>query len=185
MKALWYSTYTPVAFIVVFPFLLTLLDSPPLAPALNASTLVGLSAFVVAGAGYIWCAYQLATEGRGTPSPHCPTTRLASAGPYEFVRNPVFLCFALALAGQCLVYRSAAMLVYSLTIMGAMYVFAVFFEEPALKRKFGDQYRAYCDAVPRWVPRFRLRTPDIEGAATRAVAARRATRATCAKRTAV
>ena len=35
----------------------------------------------------------------------------------------------------------------------AFHCFVVLYEEPALTRRFGDAYRAYRDAVPRWIPR--------------------------------
>jgi protein-S-isoprenylcysteine O-methyltransferase Ste14 len=34
------------------------------------------------------------------------------------------------------------------------------YEEPVLAARYGEQYRAYCEAVPAWVPRRRPWTPD-------------------------
>jgi protein-S-isoprenylcysteine O-methyltransferase Ste14 len=36
-------------------------------------------------------------------------------------------------------------------------VFVLLYEEPTLRRKFGEEYEAYCKRVPRWLPRLRAR----------------------------
>jgi len=33
------------------------------------------------------------------------------------------------------------------------HLFVLFYEEPTLRRLFGEQYDAYCAEVPRWVVR--------------------------------
>jgi protein-S-isoprenylcysteine O-methyltransferase Ste14 len=37
-------------------------------------------------------------------------------------------------------------------------LFIIFYEEPALVRKFGEPYAAYMRTVPRWVPKIPGRT---------------------------
>jgi len=44
-------------------------------------------------------------------------------------------------------YAAAAFVLYQL--------FVVFYEEPVLRRKFGDAYQRYCDETPRWLPRLK------------------------------
>jgi protein-S-isoprenylcysteine O-methyltransferase Ste14 len=36
-------------------------------------------------------------------------------------------------------------------------VFVLLYEEPTLRRKFGEEYEAYCKRVPRWLPRLRAK----------------------------
>jgi len=31
------------------------------------------------------------------------------------------------------------------------------YEEPVLRERYGRQYEEYCEKVPAWVPRFRIR----------------------------
>ncbi len=33
-----------------------------------------------------------------------------------------------------------------------IHLFVVFYEEPVLKRTFGEEYAVYCDSVRRWLP---------------------------------
>jgi len=39
--------------------------------------------------------------------------------------------------------------------VACFFLFVVAYEEPALRRKFGQAYDRYCDRVPRWIPQFR------------------------------
>jgi protein-S-isoprenylcysteine O-methyltransferase Ste14 len=43
---------------------------------------------------------------------------------------------------------------YVLLIGIVVHLFVVFFEEPSLRRRFGESYEAYLRTVPRWLPRF-------------------------------
>ena len=36
-----------------------------------------------------------------------------------------------------------------------IHLFVLFYEEPTLRAKFGDDYEEYCRNVPRWLPRLR------------------------------
>ena len=93
--------------------------------------------------------------GRGTPAPFDPPQRLVVAGPYRFVRNPMYLGAGLAVVGAALVYTSWWLVGYLGLLFLASHLVIVFHEEPALGRSFGQEYREYCEAVGRWVPRLR------------------------------
>ena len=115
--------------------------------------IVGMLA-AAAGAGLaLWCVLAFALVGRGTPAPFDPPCRLVRAGPYRFVRNPMYIGAGLALAGAALFYESLVLLVYMVLLFLAAHLFVVFHEEPSLRRNFGEQYGAYCKAVGRWVPK--------------------------------
>jgi protein-S-isoprenylcysteine O-methyltransferase Ste14 len=68
------------------------------------------------------------------------------------MRNPMYLGAALALIGAALVYRSLAIVWYAAGFLLAMHLFVVGYEEPTLKRLFGEEYEAYRRRVRRWVP---------------------------------
>ena len=40
-------------------------------------------------------------------------------------------------------------------IAAAFHIFVRLYEEPTLDRAYGQEYAAYRDATPRWIPRFR------------------------------
>ena len=95
------------------------------------------------------------TVGKGTLAPWNPPQRLVVRGVYRHVRNPM-------IAGVLLVVLGEAVLAASLPLLGmfalAVIVNAVYIplsEEPGLAKRFGDDYLAYKQNVPRWVPRLR------------------------------
>jgi protein-S-isoprenylcysteine O-methyltransferase Ste14 len=54
--------------------------------------------------------------------------------------------------GQAVWFESAHVIEYALAFV-LMHAFVIFYEESALKRKFGESYKLYCETVPRWIPR--------------------------------
>lgn len=109
----------------------------------------------VTGAGgllALWCILAFARIGKGTPAPFDPPRRLVIRGPYRFVRNPMYIGAGLALAGAALFYESASLLAYAAAFLLAAHFFVMWYEEPVLRRSFGDEYEAYCQRVRRWRP---------------------------------
>jgi protein-S-isoprenylcysteine O-methyltransferase Ste14 len=98
---------------------------------------------------------RFALEGRGTPAPVAPTERLVVGGLYRHVRNPMYLAVVGAIVGQALILGSGALGVYAAGAAAVMASFARWYEEPALRRRFGAEYEAYRRAVPAWWPRRR------------------------------
>ena len=113
----------------------------------------GIAVGVVGGALALWCVMTFALVGRGTPAPFDPPRRLVVHGPYRYVRNPMYIGAALALAGAAICFRSIPLLVYVGVFLVATHLFVVWYEEPTLARLFGDQYATYCATVRRWLPR--------------------------------
>ena len=89
--------------------------------------------------------------GGGGPGMSVPPDRIVEAGPYRFVRNPMYLGHMIFLAGLALVLGS--------WIGGLVFILHVpFFEararedEAQLACRFGDAYGAYRRRVKRWIP---------------------------------
>jgi len=116
---------------------------------------VGLVLVVLGGALAIWCILTFALVGKGTPAPFDPPRKLVAAGPYRWVRNPMYLGAAAALTGAALFYQSAALVAFAAGFVVAAHMFVVLFEEPTLERTFGARYADYRNAVPRWLPPWR------------------------------
>jgi protein-S-isoprenylcysteine O-methyltransferase Ste14 len=100
----------------------------------------------------LWCVLTFALAGRGTPAPFDPPRRLVVRGPYRFVRNPMYVGAGLALAGAALFYRSPPLLGYTALFLAITHLFVLWYEEPTLRRLFGDEYVEYCRRVRRWWP---------------------------------
>jgi protein-S-isoprenylcysteine O-methyltransferase Ste14 len=98
---------------------------------------------------------RFAFVGRGTPAPIVPTERLVVSGLYRYVRNPMYLAVVSVVFGQALLFGSRELLGYGALIWIAFHLFVLFYEEPTLRRRYGDAYVAYRSAVPRWWPRAR------------------------------
>jgi protein-S-isoprenylcysteine O-methyltransferase Ste14 len=94
-------------------------------------------------------------EGVGTPAPVAPTERLVVGGLYRYVRNPMYMAVAATLIGQALALGQLLLLPYAAAFGATVAAFVHWYEEPTLRRRFGDQYEMYRRAVPAWWPRRR------------------------------
>lgn len=100
---------------------------------------------------FVWCAATLVRTGRGTPVPTDPPERLVAAGPYARSRNPMYLAYLAILLGEALLFGEAALLLYlGIAALGFRLLVARF-EEPWLRRRFGDELERYAARVPRWL----------------------------------
>jgi protein-S-isoprenylcysteine O-methyltransferase Ste14 len=109
---------------------------------------------VVIGLALLVAAFaQFVIEGRGTPAPVAPTEQLVVHGLYRFVRNPMYLAMGAVLIGQAVLFPSLGVLIWSAMFVVAVMIFVKTYEEPTLRRRYGEQYAAYCAAVPGWRPR--------------------------------
>ena len=84
---------------------------------------------------------------------------LVTAGPYGFVRNPLYLAnfvtaagFAIAFTGKNSPAARIALAGGSLAAMAAVYATIVPHEEKFLRSKFGEAFERYCEDVPRLIP---------------------------------
>lgn len=115
---------------------------------------------MVISAGLVLCglglrAWSAAAAGGHTRTETIEAPSLVTAGPYAFVRNPIYLgSFTLGLGMIGLLGDPWLLLPHLL-------VFAVFFgaivpaEERFLAQTFGEEYARFCRNVPRFVPNWR------------------------------
>ena len=52
--------------------------------------------------------------------------------------------------GEAWLFRSIGLAKYALLVLILFHLFVVLYEEPVLESLFGESYRAYRRAVPRW-----------------------------------
>jgi protein-S-isoprenylcysteine O-methyltransferase Ste14 len=108
---------------------------------------------IVAGTAlYVWCVWNFAAVGRGTPGPWDAPTRVVAAGPYRWVRNPIYLAALLIVAGEAWLFLSLPLLAYAGAMALFFHLFVLGYEEPTLSRRFGASYAEYRRTVPRWIP---------------------------------
>jgi protein-S-isoprenylcysteine O-methyltransferase Ste14 len=114
---------------------------------------LGLLCIALGAALLAACVFEFARSGRGTLSPLDPPTTLVVRGLYRHVRNPMYLSVTLIILGQALVARSSALFLYWGCWFAVVNLFVIAYEEPALRRQFGESYEAYARRVGRWIPR--------------------------------
>ena len=78
---------------------------------------------------------------------------LAQTGPYAYVRNPLYLAVTATILGQALLIGQFGLVAYAAVFIAITMAFVTFYEEPTLRRQFGEQYETYRSAVPGWWPR--------------------------------
>ena len=98
------------------------------------------------------CVVTFGITGRGTLSPLDAPRRLVVRGLYRYVRNPMYCGVLLILLAESAFFESTALLQYAAVWMIFIHLIAVLYEEPALRRRFGDSYIDYARAVRRWLP---------------------------------
>jgi protein-S-isoprenylcysteine O-methyltransferase Ste14 len=98
---------------------------------------------------------RFALKGLGTPAPVAPPSHLVVSGCYRFVRNPMYVAVLAIIVGQVILFGNPALFAYAALVVAAFHAFVLGYEEPALRKQFGQEYIDYCANVPRWVPRLR------------------------------
>jgi protein-S-isoprenylcysteine O-methyltransferase Ste14 len=113
---------------------------------------LGIVFVAVGGTLAFACIATFVIRGEGTPAPMDPPRKFVAAGPYQFVRNPMYIGGFLMLAGFGLYQRSPAILLFALPWLLLAHLFVILYEEPRLHKTFGGPYDAYCRSVSRWLP---------------------------------
>jgi protein-S-isoprenylcysteine O-methyltransferase Ste14 len=103
------------------------------------------------------CIWEFAHSGRGTLSPVEPPKELVVRGLYRYVRNPMYLSVTAIILGGAMLARSTDLLIYWAIWFVVVNLFVIGYEEPFLRRRFGESYERYKRDVGRWIPRLRTR----------------------------
>ena len=117
--------------------------------------IIGWIVLVPAVAVLLHAFARFVVEGLGTPAPVAAPERLVVGGLYRYVRNPMYIAITAAVVGQALALGQPILLPYAAAFLFVCAAFVRWYEEPALRRRFGAQYEAYRRAAPAWWPRFR------------------------------
>lgn len=80
-----------------------------------------------------------------------PPEQLVSTGPYRYTRNPMYLGHLIFLTGLAITFWS--LLGAAILVARAIWFHnRVLEDEARLEAIFGQEYRAYCKRVQRWIP---------------------------------
>jgi protein-S-isoprenylcysteine O-methyltransferase Ste14 len=123
-------------------------DDPPIVVGVLGGGVIALGAGLV-----VETTARFALEGRGTPAPWAPPRRFVARGSYRLVRNPMYVGVLALIVGQALLLGREVLLVWAAAALIMFHLFVVLHEEPGLRRRFGEEYEAYCRRVGRWLPK--------------------------------
>lgn len=116
---------------------------------------VGLGASIL-----FCCIWDFGVRGRGTLAPLDPPKHLVVQGLYRYVRNPMYVGVVSILLGEALLFGSIPLLVYAAVFFLCAHFFVLLYEEPVLRRQFGESYDNYRRTVHRWVPKIPASSQD-------------------------
>jgi protein-S-isoprenylcysteine O-methyltransferase Ste14 len=154
LKTILFTILVPGSVLVLIPsWILGGFSKPEKAPL----TWLGLLLIVLGAAIYVRCAWEFAVRGLGTPAPIAPTKFLVTTALHHYVRNPMYIGVLGVLLGEAALFRALVLLTYAAFCFAAVYLFVIFYEEPTLRRQFGESYEEYRRSVPRWIPKLRVR----------------------------
>jgi protein-S-isoprenylcysteine O-methyltransferase Ste14 len=126
-------------------------------PAYLIHVLFSLSSRLAIGAALFAIGAALAIAGERTfrragtnVMPWKPALRLATAGIYARVRNPMYVGLGFMVGGLAVALASDWTLVSLVPAALILHYGVVLREERYLESKFGDDYRRYKEAVPRY-----------------------------------
>lgn len=142
-------------------------------PALALAVFGRPSAFSVtlglplAIAGELLRIWAVGYSGVTTRSDTVTAAELITAGPYAYVRNPLYLGnfvtatgFAIAFTGANSLVERTALISGCLGFMAAVYATIIPHEEKYLRVTFGEAFVRYCDSVPALVPQLESNYPQ-------------------------
>jgi protein-S-isoprenylcysteine O-methyltransferase Ste14 len=122
-----------------------------------ASAAVGIA---VAAAGELLRIWAVGYSGVTTRADVVTAPQLVTAGPYAYLRNPLYvgnaitaLGFWVAFSGAVTLAQSALMLALLVLFVAGVYATIIPLEEAYLSATFGVAYERYAAHVPRIVPR--------------------------------
>jgi protein-S-isoprenylcysteine O-methyltransferase Ste14 len=133
----------------IVPWLLTRWEADPQPLALK---LLGVLVLAAGGVLVLETTARFALQGRGTPAPWAPPERFVERGSYRFVRSPMYLGVILLILGQALLLGREILFGWAVVAWLIFELSLVTWEEPGLRRRFGESYEDYRRRVRRWIP---------------------------------
>lgn len=122
----------------------------PLPFAPSAYPAFGLTLIAAGIAGLRW-AFVTMRRAETTASPYQPASRLTTAGPFRYSRNPIYVAMTMVYLGITLLANSLWLLLLLVPLLLVMQFGVIHREERYLAARFGEDYAAYRAAVRRWL----------------------------------
>jgi protein-S-isoprenylcysteine O-methyltransferase Ste14 len=127
------------------PFVLG--PAPELGSWLAAAGVVVLAG----GAAVFWWGMATFARARTGIMLQSPASRLVTAGPYRWTRNPMYVGFVAMYVGLALLMNSLWPLALLPAVVISLEIVVITREERYLRSVFGPAYEEYCRRVKRWI----------------------------------
>ncbi|MBU2506479.1 MAG: prolipoprotein diacylglyceryl transferase [Bacteroidetes bacterium] len=87
---------------------------------------------------------ELWFRGNGLPISHLPPVKFVNGGVYKYLRHPAYMGYTIVFAGAVILLKSFWSLIFCtpLLLFGWI-VYSLFYEEPVLLHRFGENYQKY------------------------------------------
>lgn len=102
----------------------------------------------------IYCTLLMFFTGKGTPAVTSSPQKIMKRNIYAYVRHPMMWALTIALAGEVIYNGMPLLLLWFIAWLRIQHLYVVNYEEPQLERRFSENWKEYCEEVPRWFPRF-------------------------------
>jgi protein-S-isoprenylcysteine O-methyltransferase Ste14 len=152
LRSLFFTILVPGTVAGVLPWLL-LQSSGEAVRLVPSIWLIGLLPLLAGLVLFFWCNGLFTFVGKGTLPPIDAPIFLVRAGPYQWVRNPMYVAVLTIILSEAILFHSLLLVGYALLVGTLMHLFVAFVEEPSLRHQFGESYETYLRTVPRWLPR--------------------------------
>ena len=153
LRSLFFIAVIPGTVAGVIPWLLVHSsgEAVRLVPSL---WLIGLLP-LLAGLGlFFWCNGLFTFVGKGTLAPIDAPIVLVRAGPYRWIRNPMYVAVLTIILSEAILFHSLPVAGWALAFGTYLLLWVPLVEEPMLREQFGESYETYLKTVPRWAPRW-------------------------------
>ncbi|HLO00236.1 MAG TPA: isoprenylcysteine carboxylmethyltransferase family protein [Pyrinomonadaceae bacterium] len=157
LRSVFFTFLLPGTVTILIPYWLISSRGAALSSNRQALHYLGLPLIGIGVAGLLWCIWDFFSEGQGTLAPVDPPKHLVVRGLYRYIRNPMYVSVVTVLLGEAIFFKSVSVLIEAGVFLSLAHLFVMGYEEPALRRKFGDSYERYLRTVGRWIPRYRSR----------------------------
>ena len=141
----------PLIYVVGFALgwlLETRWPSPPLPSP--AADWAGWALIMAGIAVIVWSIVAMARV-KTSVNPYSPSAAIATSGPYQYSRNPIYVADIVIYSGFCSLFNMLWPLVFLPLVVVAVHKGVIEREERYLERRFGQLYVAYRSRVRRWI----------------------------------
>ena len=153
LRSIFFTILQPGTVAVLIPYWLISSGNVNATSRYPVLRFIGLPLILLGAAVLLWCIWDFFASGRGTISPIDPPKHLVVRGLYRYVRNPMYVAVVIVMLGEAIFFMSKSVLIEAVVFFVFANAFVMLYEEPTLRRKFGESYDEYKRAAGRWIPK--------------------------------